>query len=413
MNEKEIKSVGADLVSAHTLKTRRNNGITLIALIITIIIMLILVGVTITVAVNGGLFEYAGRAGKETNEAIEKEQQLASGDIIEYYLNRKDAVVALKPYSTELLDEATGVLTENTKYEDGYNMAVIPKGFKVSDVSSEQTIANGLVIEDEDRNQFVWIPVKDGTFERTGWWENEPTTQTLEEITKDFDDEDYMLYVAKSYGYNSAEEAALGEGFADENGNGDTDAWLADNFGTWKEFFNDCYYWAGALSNEYTENNDPTGEYANMIASVAKYGGFYIGRYEAGSNNNRSTTRTDETVLVQKGAYPYNYVCWAKNMTDYEETYTSGSNNYGHGAVYLSKNMYTEESTYGVTSTLCYGVQWDAALRFIKDKVDVTNSTVWGNYGNHRFTFSGKYSSNNGSTWSDEVTNETKPGGNG
>ena len=81
MNEKEIKSVGAGPVSAHTLKTRRNNGITLIALIITIIVMLILVAVTITVAVNGGLFSYAGRAGRETQNAIDKEQELSGGKI--------------------------------------------------------------------------------------------------------------------------------------------------------------------------------------------------------------------------------------------------------------------------------------------------------------------------------------------
>ena len=63
-----------------TKETQKNNkGITLIALIITIIVMLILVAVTITVAVNGGLFEYAGRASKETNEAIANENKLASG----------------------------------------------------------------------------------------------------------------------------------------------------------------------------------------------------------------------------------------------------------------------------------------------------------------------------------------------
>lgn len=58
-----------------------NRGITLIALIITIIVMLILVGVTITVAVNGGLFEYAAKAGKETNEAITEEKMLAEGKV--------------------------------------------------------------------------------------------------------------------------------------------------------------------------------------------------------------------------------------------------------------------------------------------------------------------------------------------
>ncbi len=58
-----------------------NKGITLIALVITIIVMLILVAVTITTVVNGGLFEYASRAARETNSAIEAEQTLANGRI--------------------------------------------------------------------------------------------------------------------------------------------------------------------------------------------------------------------------------------------------------------------------------------------------------------------------------------------
>ena len=58
-----------------------NKGITLIALVITIVVMLILVSVTITMAVNGGLFEYAGEAVSDTQSAINKEQELASGKI--------------------------------------------------------------------------------------------------------------------------------------------------------------------------------------------------------------------------------------------------------------------------------------------------------------------------------------------
>ena len=54
-------------------------GITLIALVITIIVMLILVAVTITMAVNGGLFGYAKNAVTETNAAKEAENQLGSG----------------------------------------------------------------------------------------------------------------------------------------------------------------------------------------------------------------------------------------------------------------------------------------------------------------------------------------------
>ena len=55
-----------------------SKGITLIALVITIIVMLILVAVTITMAVNGGLFTYAGRAKGETKNAINAEQELAN-----------------------------------------------------------------------------------------------------------------------------------------------------------------------------------------------------------------------------------------------------------------------------------------------------------------------------------------------
>ena len=55
----------------------KNHGITLIALIITIIVMLILVAVTVTMAVNGGLFEKAANAGRQTNEARDKELELA------------------------------------------------------------------------------------------------------------------------------------------------------------------------------------------------------------------------------------------------------------------------------------------------------------------------------------------------
>ena len=74
-----------------------NKGITLIALVITIIVMLILVGVTISMAVNGGLFDYAGKATGETKNALNAEQELANGGIevdgvwynsIDEYLNK-------------------------------------------------------------------------------------------------------------------------------------------------------------------------------------------------------------------------------------------------------------------------------------------------------------------------------------
>lgn len=60
---------------------RSQKGITLIALVITIIVMLILVAVTITMAVNGGLFDYASDATTKTNEAIKAEGELGTGNV--------------------------------------------------------------------------------------------------------------------------------------------------------------------------------------------------------------------------------------------------------------------------------------------------------------------------------------------
>lgn len=53
---------------------RKNNGITLIALIITIIILLILVGVSINLAIKGDLFGSAEKAVDGTNAKVEQEQ---------------------------------------------------------------------------------------------------------------------------------------------------------------------------------------------------------------------------------------------------------------------------------------------------------------------------------------------------
>lgn len=84
---------------------KSQKGITLIALVITIIVMLILVAVTITMAVNGGLFDYAREAGTKTNDATAAEQTLANGtasvngvmndasinDIVNHYITTSSA----------------------------------------------------------------------------------------------------------------------------------------------------------------------------------------------------------------------------------------------------------------------------------------------------------------------------------
>ena len=80
------------------------NGITLIALVITIIVMLILVAVTISMAINGGLFKYAGNATKDTETEKQKEMELAEGR----------ASITLDGHTFNSMDELNQYLQDGT-----------------------------------------------------------------------------------------------------------------------------------------------------------------------------------------------------------------------------------------------------------------------------------------------------------
>ncbi len=312
----------------------KNKGITLIALIITIIILLILVGVSINLAIKGDLFGSAEKAVSGTNDKTAQEQTRV--DELMGELGRVE--------EQQRQDNLPGTrVTENTKYVSNGKTAWIPKGFTVSGIKSEQSIDNGLVIYDIPEgitpdwtnpdsvktkyNQFVWIPVEVkstdtensiASFYRSAWTENTAT---------------------------GGERTGLSTDYTEPDSTNDT----ADKTG---------------IADQITE----------LTKSIYKYGGFYIGRYEAGSTTERqqNSSQTAEFV-VQQDKYPYNYVKWGKSMSDVSE-----------GAVYLCNNLYSKtNANYGATSMLCTGASWDSMLDFIKDSShSVTDSTTWGNYKN-------------------------------
>ena len=94
-------------------------------------------------------------------------------------------------------------------------------------------------------------------------------------------------------------------------------------------------------------------EYYAMKTSVLRYNGFYVGRYEAGTTAS-SGTGIRGNLVVKQGANVYNNIKWGNSMTD-----ATG------GAVELAKNFDTERGYTSVTSTLIYGVQWDAIMAWI------------------------------------------------
>ena len=312
---------------------KKNKGITLIALIITIIILLILVGVSINLAIKGDLFGSAEKAVSGTNDKTAQEQTRV--DELMGELGRVE--------EQQRQDNLPGTrVTENTKYVSNGKTAWIPKGFTVSGIKSEQSIDNGLVIYDIPEgttpdwsnpdsvktkyNQFVWIPVE----------------------VKSSDTEDS---IASFYRSEWTTNASTG---------GERTTGLSTD------------YTEPDSTNDTTDKTGIVDQITELTKSIYKHGGFYIGRYEAGSKTPRTSSSGVTEIGIKQDMYPYIYVKWGDSMSSIGTT----------GAVYLSNSLYNTNE-YGATSMLCTGACWDSMLDFIKDREhSVMDSRTWGNYSN-------------------------------
>ena len=157
------------------MKMKNNNkGITLVALVITIIILLILAGITIASLTQTGLFAAAQDAKTKTEEKTEEENTRLEEyeDAITEQVTGKKPEKPFKGTTVAQAIEHGKVLNSSNKTEltdANGNKIVVPAGFKiVSDdtTNNATTVDQGIVIEDAtgtDTNgsQFVWIPVGD------------------------------------------------------------------------------------------------------------------------------------------------------------------------------------------------------------------------------------------------------------
>ena len=329
-------------------KFKNKSGITLIALIITIIVMLILVGVVVTVVIQSNLLGTAKTAGDKYKTAYEDESNMSEVTIngekyasIEDYLEGK----------VKLPEGAGKRFSETKEYNDGTKTAWIPAGFTVSGIKSETTIDGGLVIYDIPEgtdvnwddpesvkpvyNQFVWIPV---------------------EVNKETDTETNIANFYRSEWVNNARSGNLTES---------------------------TEYTEPSVENDTDDKTKIASQIENLTKSIYKYGGFYIGRYEAGSIEERKESTTGVTTLgIKQDMYPYIYVKWGESMSEIGT----------EGAVALSNSLYNSNN-YGATSMLCTGACWDSMLDFIKDEEhNATSSADWGNYSDAEFDITrGKY----------------------
>jgi type II secretory pathway pseudopilin PulG len=164
---------------------KKTKGITLIALVVTIVVLLILATVTINMTLNSnGIFGRAKNATEQYKQAASNESA-ALNDIDS---SIEDAVKGINSQVGKYKDTQVVVSsTENTPIkDDGGNTVTIPAGFKIaSDSATKQE--DGIVIEDKDGNQFVWIPVDDvANYKRTDFGlQNGTYSDYSEEIPSD------------------------------------------------------------------------------------------------------------------------------------------------------------------------------------------------------------------------------------
>ena len=363
---------------------KANKGITLIALVITIIVLLILAAVSIaTLAGENGILSKANTAKTETEKAGAKEKvqmavmssfdnsgKLDYGQLKTNLDNVEGIGKSVPPTITNLpitvkvdgydvkIDENGKVTVSGENGGSGDNPTpnpptsnlpstenttpYLPEGATVDE--EHNTLENGVVIKDENNNEWVWIEVPKSIYTNTTY--NGGTAPTSSEDYAKI--ESTMQAYARVYrrSYTDTFYSTAQHGFADET-----------EYDNWKN---------------------------SMLKSVYESGGFYIGRYEVGTEMAR-TSKEDAltTPLIQRDKYPYNFITCSQAQT-------------------LAKQL----STGGKQASLMFGIQWDLVMKFIEEKGTKTqeelktDSTNWGNYQNAEFIIErGNYSTDYGETY--------------
>ena len=414
-------------------KFKNKSGITLIALIITIIVMLILVGVVVTVVIQSNLLGTAKTAGDKYKTAYENESNMSEVTIngekyasIEDYINN-NPMSSIK-IKMEVTHEDTAVTADGTKIKSIEHGAPIPVGY--SYVTGEKN--TGVVIQDDTTSdQFVWVPVlqnqkikieitaeeeiteielldptgtKISTTSPSGKTYTasvEPTRNGVYKLTAKTanDVNEKIMYASTLYAQDAFVTKEMFRNQVQQmmQQQNKTEAEiLATLPGVGANPTIDTAYpiFANMIASQYTDNaNTPKATVTLYKNSVNKYGGFYIARYEAGSENQRtSSSGTGDAVLSQANKYPYNYIKRTESITK-AATMNKGKTN--------------------VTAGLINGAAWDRTLNWLEETNAVTraelfDSTSWGNYRNSKFNFIGKYSTDDEDNFTETTASTQK-----
>ena len=367
---------------------KANRGITLIALVITIIVLLILAGVAIaTLTGDNGLLTKVGDARNTSEKAGEKERiqmevagaydtrgRLDATKIVENIEKNIGAtaeatsnsfpvkVTYNNGHKYQVASDGSIMISvnagdkapsdSNAVYSSGDYTAIIPAGFTVS--ATESSIENGLVVTDGSENEWVWIPVSSKDLAKM-YEECNTNNELLIEnnITK----------VVTPYKSKSSTDVRSDLTRGDPNSTGWREpGLLASGAYDGKNRYRIAAGFIksdGSASSLETMATKLKDDYKDMIDSIRENGGFYIGRYEIGGNISEPLVQKGKTVITNTNWYNLYKAC---------KSFSKGN----------------------VESRMIRGCQWDQVCRFISTYKDgneekirrLTDSTTYGNYDN-------------------------------
>ena len=350
-------------------KNAKMHGITLIALVVTIVVLLILAGITISLVFSeNGIIAKAREAANKTNEVIINEQAQMNEVTaeMENMLNETGGseTTPEEPEGCPVEEFEKWNWTSDEKVNavqstDTTPITVpVPKGYIASKVTGETTVEDGFVIYEgteevndankntaqKTRNQFVWVPVENPS-------EMYGRDEDCKKWGKLYDfDEDGITPL------NWTEQAGV---MSITNATGNREPDVITGNGAQYDAVNSNLQQAGlgtsATADTFKAQLET--EFNSMITSAEAYGGFYIGRYETGNLSQ------SEAVVV-------------KNNTDIasQTWYTMYSKSKG-----IAANS-------NVTTSMIWGCQWDAVMRWMYNSGDAEkkaytyDSTGKGNY---------------------------------
>ena len=294
MNKKETKISKEIRINKKSARRNYSNqtGITLIALVVTIVVLLILAGVSINAIFSeNGIIKRAKDAQNKMDQATQND--LDSINELNNWIDGKTNGTTgggttggdANPSTTSKISTLVGtVVDKNTKAEDAYgNKITIPKGFKVvahGTVAGSATytysgdnipaVQDGIVIENgTDGNQFVWVPV--GTIKNKN---NTTNTITLGR---------YSSFTATNGVYTPAQVASVE--------NCTQEVTINTNY---KEL---SVFRAGNSATDSTAQNATARNLEEFISTTLANGGYYIARFEASGTASKITSKYNQTVL--------------------------------------------------------------------------------------------------------------------